>query len=135
MRALLAGLLLLIIPPMALCADWRPFFAGPNDVHFFQDQAAINYLANGNVRAWEREVWKEPDPSLGGETGILRLVEFDCLQHRFAFRDIRPFQGTDESIALIAGMRGKYLDQWQEVSTGDLDVARYTTWCTMVQKR
>jgi hypothetical protein len=129
LRVMLTGLLLSGATSRALSADWRYFFTNFGNVNFFFDRAGVVHLSNGNVRAWEKEEWPAPDPKMGGETGLLWLIELDCKQRKYIFRDIRPIKGTVQSLGFVASMIPLYGGHWEFLGPNDLDDARYSQWC------
>jgi hypothetical protein len=126
---MLTSLLFAVAAFQASGADWEYFFTNGGNVKFFFDRENVVHLPNGHVRAWEKEEWRVPDPNLGGEIGFLWLVELDCKQSKFVFRDIRPIRGNGKSLPFVAKMIPLYVGEWRFLGPNDLDEVRYSKWC------
>jgi hypothetical protein len=114
----------------AFSADWRFYFENRPGVRFFIGSASVVHLKNGNVRAWQKQEWKAPAPDLGGETGFLWLLEMNCSERKYIYREISPIKGTGKSLELAATMWRVYGGYWDFIQPNDLDEATYAAWCT-----
>ena len=120
---------------VAFGADWQYFFTNFGEVRFYIDRAGLVHLPNGNTRAWEKQEWKEPDAGMGGETGLLLLVEVDCKQHKYIGRDLRPMKGTPKSLKVVGALRSGYVGHWEYFGPNDLDEARFSAWCDTAPRK
>ena len=75
---------------------------------------------------WERQEWAKDDPKLG--RGFLWLIEVDCRQRTYTYKDIVPIKATVEAIKMRPTMMEMYggLNYFQPT---DLDEARYAAFC------
>jgi hypothetical protein len=130
---IIASIISLTLAAGAFGAEWRRFFTSKTNATFYLDAAGMLHLPNGNVRAWEKDVWGAPDPKLDGETGSLWLLEMDCRERKYIFRDLQPLKGTIKSLKGVAELRPLWIGEWQFVQPSDLDEARYSAWCRPAQ--
>jgi hypothetical protein len=125
----LLSLICALLPRYGFGADWKFYFENRAGVRFYIDSASIVHLANGNVRAWQKQEWKAPDAQLGGETGYLWLLEMNCHERRYIYRAITPIRGTIQGYQEGNELYKVYADDWTFLQPNDLDKATYTTWC------
>ena len=112
-------------------AEWQEYFENRAGVRFAIDTSSIVRTSNGTVRAWERQQWAKEDPKLG--RGYIWLVEVDCRERTYAFKDIAPIKGTAENLKQIPLMKELYAGP-NYFAPNDLDEARYATFCAKNKK-
>jgi len=122
-------LLCVLITAFSTCssaADWKEYFVNIGGVHFSIDSSSVVNTREGNVRAWERQEWEKEDPKLG--RGFLWLIEVDCRQRTYAYKEIVPIKGTAAAMRMIPWMMEAY-GGLNYLQPNDLDEARYAAIC------
>jgi len=124
--SILFCLLVMLFPICSSAAEWKQYFVNQAEVRFSIDSSSVVTTREGNVRAWERQEWAKEDPKLG--RGFLWLIEVDCRQRTYAYKDIVPIKGTVEAMRMVPTMMEMYggLNYFQP---NDLDEARYAAIC------
>lgn len=119
----------MMIASYSICssaADWKPYFENQAGVRFSIDSSSVVTTKEGNLRVWERQEWAKDEPKTG--RGFLWLIEVDCRQHTYAYKDIVPIKGTIDAMKNASMMLDMYsgLNYFQP---NDLDEARYAEIC------
>ena len=120
------GALLLVLPSQAECANWKLYFQNQTGVSFFVDASSMAILEGSIVRAWEKQEWKVEDSKLG--EGFLWLIEANCRERTYLYREIVPIKGTVDNLKMAASMMEIYRGT-NYFQPNDLDEARYAALC------
>jgi hypothetical protein len=116
----------MLFPLCSLAADWKEYFINKVGTRFSIDSSSKAITREGNVRAWEQQQWAKEDPKLG--RGFIYLIEVDCRQRTYTYKDIMPINGNTEALKMASTMMEMYggVNYFQP---SDLDEARYRAFC------
>ena len=126
-----AAMLLSFLCATAHGAEWHEYFENRAGVRFAIDESSVVRASSGTVRAWERQQWAKEDPRLG--SGYLWLIEVDCRQRIYIYKEIVPIKGTADSIKQVPVMMEAYAGP-NYFAPNDLDEARYAAFCGKGQR-
>lgn len=127
-----AAMLFSLLCATALGAEWHEYFENRAGVRFAIDESSVVRAPSGTVRAWERQQWKKEDPQLG--IGYLWLIEVDCRERTYTYKDIVPIKGTPNTLKQVPLMMELYAGPSNYFAPNDLDEARYATFCGKGQR-
>ena len=121
-----------LFPLSSSAADWKEYFVNQAGVRFSIDSSSVVTTREGKVRAWEQQKWAKEDPKFG--LGFLYLIEVDCRQRTYAYKDIAPIKGNLEAMQMVPTMMEMYggVNYFQP---NDLDEARYTAFCVTFRQK
>jgi hypothetical protein len=122
----ICSLFLLVAADKAIAAEWIAYFENRAGVSFSNDAGSIVSLEDGNVRAWQKQEFKEPNPTLG--KGFLWLLEANCRERKYIYRTITPITATVGNLKQMPLMMELY-GEWNYFQPSELDEATFSAWC------
>ena len=119
-------LMIISVHAHATSGTWKQYFENAKGLKYYIDTSSIVSVSNGVVRAWQKT-----EKNAGDGYGMLFLLEVDCKQRKYIYRDAEPIKVTAANVQYAS----MYLiKEWSYFAPNDLDDATRGEWCRQVNK-